>query len=227
MSVQANVVNQEVISQIMLSPWYSLCLRVGGLDEGALTEALAHERRSVGASRKFFASIRSFATTLRTEETDPTATHLSDEELVRFVKGLVLFEKALVRKGADREPLYRHVGSTSPVVCVCRRLEKRFLPDWRDEINDLYRWIAVNKPDNPYTPHGARAFADCVTLDDRERVEAAQRKKNQVHLQVQAEQKRRAEQRKADEAIQRKRAREERDRRSNEVIIIDHGPKEG
>ena len=47
MSVQANVVNQEVISQIMQSPWYSLCLRVGGRDEAALTEALARERRSV------------------------------------------------------------------------------------------------------------------------------------------------------------------------------------
>jgi hypothetical protein len=194
-----------------------------GLDESALTEALARERRSV-TSRKFFALLRGLASNIDNEEVDPTSSQISDEELIQFIKGLILFERALVQKSPDGEPLYRLVGSTSPVVFACRRMEKRFLPSRREEINDLYRWIDAHKPDNPYTPHGALAYQDCVTLDDRERVDAAKHKKTQAHLRMQAEQKRRAEQRKADEAIQRKRVREERDRRSNEVVIINHGP---
>jgi len=223
MSVQANVVNQEVITQIVQSTWYSLCLRIGGLDEGALAEALARERRGV-TSRRYFALLRGLASKVDNEEIDPTSAKISDEELIQFIKGLVLFERALEQKSPDGKPSYRLVGRSSPVVCVCRRLEQRFLPSRREEVNDLYRWIDGHKPDNPYTPHGALAYQDCVTLDDRERVDAAKHKKTQAHLRMQAEQKHRAEQRKADEAIQRKRAREERDRRSSEVVIIDHGP---
>jgi len=223
MIVHANAVYQEVITRIFQSPWYSLCLRIGGLDEGALAEALARERRGV-TSRRYFALLRGLASNIDNEKMDPTSSQISDEELIQFIKGLVLFERALEQKSPDGKPSYRLVGRSSPVVCVCRRLEQRFLPSRREEVNDLYRWIDGHKPDNPYTPHGALAYQDCVTLDDRERVDAAKHKKTQAHLRMQAEQKHRAEQRKADEAIQRKRAREERDRRSSEVVIIDHGP---
>ena len=59
----------------MQSPWYSVCLRIGGLDEGALTEAFARERRGV-TSRRLSALLRGLACNIDNEELDPTSSQI-------------------------------------------------------------------------------------------------------------------------------------------------------
>lgn len=200
------------------SPWYRRCIEVGTEDVDALDEVSALALDNWNSSRKYFASLWSLRFDAAQSEGIRAYPELSNSDLFLLAKGLVLLEKSLREKNRSYT-----FGSASPVVPICRLLEFRLMPKGRDALNGLYVWIHLHKDqENPYTPFGSLAYSNCITLEDRERVERYAKFRSAVHEREAAEQKRQSKERRQHKAAVTQRKKETRGN-TNDVVIIDYG----
>ena len=200
------------------SPWYRKCVEVGSEKVDVLENVavLALENRE--SSWDYFMSLRSLSFYAIEDDKATVYPGLPTSDLLLLAKGLVLLEKKL----RELDSSYTF-GSTTPVVPVCRLLELRMLPEGRDALNALYVWIHSHKDQaNPYTPFGAMAYFDCITLEEKEAVDKLAVKRRANHERVVSEQKRLSKQRRQDKAAAKQRKKETGQKTSN-VIIVDYG----
>ena len=200
------------------SSWYKRCVEVGSENVDALEEVASLALRSSKSSRSYFASLWSLRFDALEDDKATVYPELSESDLLLLAKGLVLLEKKL--RELDRRYTF---GSASPVVPVCRLLEFRMLPEGRNALNALYVWIHSHRDEaNPYTPFGALAYSNCITLEEKEAVDKLAVKRRANHERVVSEQKRLSKQRRQDKAAAKQRKKETGQKTSN-VIIVDYG----